>query len=114
MVPENKAHTDAWGASPLQYATEGTFSPVSTLVEWLQPYRELPFKVLATLSDGEGPIIAALKTCWSEAPHRRCQEHVLSNLAEPVLEVDAQLRKRMRDDRSAELATKPVRQDCEC
>jgi len=30
MVLENKAHTDAWRASPLQYATEGTFSPVST------------------------------------------------------------------------------------
>lgn len=76
--------------------------------------RKLPFKVLAALSDGEGPIIAALKTCWSEAPHRRCQEHVLGKLAEPVLEVDVQLRKRMRDDRSAELTTKPVRQDCEC
>lgn len=64
-------------------------------------------------SDSEGPIIAALKTCWSEAPHRRYQEHVLGNLAEPVLEVDVQLRKRMRVDRSAELA-KSVRQDCEC
>jgi hypothetical protein len=41
-------------------------------------------------------------------------EHVLGNLAEPVLEVDVQLRKRMRGDRSAELATRPVRQDREC
>ena len=68
------------------------------LVEWLQPYRELPFAVLATLSDGEETIIAALKTCWPTAPHQRCQEHVLGNLVEPVIEVDAQLRQRMRDE----------------
>lgn len=68
------------------------------LVEWLQPYRELPFAALATLSDGEDTIIAALKTCWPKAPHQRCQEHVLANLAEPVLEVDTQLRKWMRND----------------
>ncbi|MBD2248927.1 hypothetical protein [Nostoc sp. FACHB-888] len=29
------------------------------LIEWLQPYQELPYKVLATLSDGEKSIIAA-------------------------------------------------------
>jgi hypothetical protein len=68
------------------------------LVAWLQPYRALPFAVLATLSDGEGAIIAAMKACWPTAPHQRCQEHFLGNLAEPVLEVDARLRQRMRDD----------------
>jgi hypothetical protein len=68
------------------------------LVEWMQPYRELPYAALATLSDGEDTLIAALKTCWPTAPHQRCQEHALGNLAEPVLEVDAQLRKLMRDD----------------
>ena len=68
------------------------------LVAWLQPYRALPFAVLATLSDGEGAIIAALKTCWPTAPHQRCQAHFLGNLAEPVLQVDARLRQRMRDD----------------
>ena len=68
------------------------------LVAWLQPYRELPFPVLATLSDGEDTIIAALRTCWPAAPHQRCQEHFLANLAEPVLDVDTQLRQRMRED----------------
>lgn len=68
------------------------------LVEWLQPYQELPFKVLATLSDGEKAIIAALKTCWSKAPHQRCQEHILGNLAEEVLKEDRKLRKRMKDE----------------
>jgi hypothetical protein len=68
------------------------------LVAWLQPYQALPYRVLATLSDGEEAIIAALEQCWPEAPRQRCQEHFLGNLAEPVLDVDAGLRQRMRDD----------------
>ncbi len=32
------------------------------LIEWLQPYKELPYKVLATLSDGEESIIAAMNS----------------------------------------------------
>jgi hypothetical protein len=68
------------------------------LVTWMQAYQELPFKVLATLSDGEDTLIAALKSCWPDAAHQRCQEHILGNLAEPVLKVDARLRQRTRDD----------------
>ena len=70
------------------------------LVEWLKPYEELPYKVLATLSDGEDTIIATIETCWPDAPRQRCQEHCLGNLAEPVLEVDSKLRKWMRNDLS--------------
>jgi len=68
------------------------------LIEWLQPYQALPFQVLATLSDGESSLVAALKTCWPEAPHQRCQAHFLNNLAEAVLDYDDQLRKNMRQD----------------
>ena len=68
------------------------------LVEWLQPYQALPFRVLATLSDGEVSLVAALQSCWPEAPHQRCQAHFLNNLAEAVLEYDDQLRKNMRQD----------------
>ena len=68
------------------------------LVEWLRPYQGLPFPVLATLSDGEEAIIAALRTCWPAARQQRCQSHWLGNVAEPVLEVDAQLRQQMRQD----------------
>ena len=68
------------------------------LVRWLQPYQALPYPVLATLSDGEDALIAALTECWPAAPRQRCQEHYLANLADPVLTVDAQLRQRMRDD----------------
>jgi hypothetical protein len=68
------------------------------LVEWLKPYRALPYTALATLSDGEDTIIAALETSWPGVPRQRCQEHFLGNLAEPVLEVDSKLRKWMRNE----------------
>jgi len=68
------------------------------LCEWLKPYCDLALPVLATLSDGEKAIVDALKTCWDQAPHQRCQSHFLGNLAEPVLEYDTQLRQQMRDD----------------
>ena len=68
------------------------------LQAWLQPYQALSFPILATLSDGEEAIIAALKRCWPAAPHQRCQAHFLNNLAEPVLALDNQLRQRLRTD----------------
>jgi hypothetical protein len=68
------------------------------LVAWLEPYQALPYKALATLSDGENTIIAALERCWPDAPRQRCQEHFLANLAEPVLDVDSKLRQWMRDE----------------
>lgn len=68
------------------------------LVEWLKPYQDLPYPVLATLSDGEAAIIEALETCWPEVPRQRCQAHFLNNLAEPVLTYDDELRKWMRQD----------------
>lgn len=72
--------------------------PAAELQAWLKPYQELPYPVLATLSDGENTIIAALAGCWPHAPRQRCQEHFLGNLAEPVLEVDSQLRQWPRND----------------
>lgn len=68
------------------------------LIKWLSPYKALPYKALATLSDGENTIIAALEVCWPNAPRQRCQEHFLGNLAEPVLKVDAKLRQWMKND----------------
>ena len=66
------------------------------LAAWLRPYQAYP--VLATLSDGEERIIAALRAVWPTAPHQRCQEHFLSNVAADVLGHDTQLRKQMRQD----------------
>ena len=68
------------------------------LVEWLKPYQGLPYQVLATLSDGEKVIIAALEACWPNAPRQRCQEHYLGNLVKPVLKVDEKLQAWMRND----------------
>ena len=68
------------------------------LTEWLAPCKELPFNVLATLSDGEKAIVAALKGCWKEAPHQRCQLHFLNRVAEPVMKEDSRLRRQLRDD----------------
>jgi hypothetical protein len=79
-------------------ALQANYPSADELSQWLRPYRVLPFRVLATLSDGEDRIIAALKSSWPAAPHQRCQEHILGNLAEPVLKVAAQLRQGMRAD----------------
>jgi hypothetical protein len=67
------------------------------LCQWLEPYQQMPYTVLATLSDGENGIIAALKTTWPEAPHQRCQAHFLNNLADPVMVHDTELRQGLRD-----------------
>jgi hypothetical protein len=79
-------------------ALQANYPTAQELADWLQPYRELPYKVLATLSDGEDRIIAALKLSWPDAPRQRCQEHMLGNLAEAVLKVDSQLRQQMKAD----------------
>jgi hypothetical protein len=78
-------------------AIQASYPTAEELKAWLQPYRDLPYEVLATLSDGEDRIIAALKATWPKAPHQRCQEHLLGNLAQPVLEEDTRLRQWMRD-----------------
>jgi hypothetical protein len=68
------------------------------LAAWLAPYQKLAAPVLATLSDGEDAIMAALKQCWPSAAHQRCQVHFLNNVVTPVLAVDAQLRQALQDD----------------
>jgi len=79
-------------------ALQADYPTAEELGIWLQPYRAWSFPVLATLSDGEDRIIAALKTSWPTAPHQRCQEHALGNLAEAVLPVDTDLRQRLQED----------------
>jgi hypothetical protein len=66
------------------------------LTAWLQAYEKYP--VLASITDGEERIIAALRTVWPNAPRQRCHEHFLSNLADEVLGEDTRLRKQMRVD----------------
>lgn len=66
------------------------------LSTWLKTYKDYP--VLASISDGEDRIIAALREVWPNAPRQRCQEHFLGNLADEVLKHDAELRKKMKED----------------
>lgn len=68
------------------------------LIEWLRPYKELPYKVLATLSDGESAIITAMNSSWADAPHQRCQAHFLSNLSDAVLPLDTKLKQQLKAD----------------
>jgi len=76
--------------------TEHTTTAV--LVKWLKPYQEMGLPVLGTLSDGEESIGLALKTCWPDAPHQRCQCHFLGNLVDAVLPQDDELRQNMKKD----------------
>lgn len=66
------------------------------LTDWLMGYQGYP--VLASVSDGEERIMAAVRAVWPTAPRQRCQEHFLGNLAEEVLANDTDLRKQMRVD----------------
>jgi len=78
------------GAVQMEHTT------TAKLCEWLQAYQNYP--VIATLSDGEDTLIAALKQTWPEAPHQRCQAHFWANLADAVLDYDTQLRQAMRQN----------------
>ena len=56
------------------------------LSEGLDSIGNLP--ILATLSDSEKALKAALKAVCPNAPHQLCQEHFISNLSDPVHEDD--------------------------
>jgi hypothetical protein len=116
-----------WAVDALQPEGDGTLlyvlydavsgTPVSALATaqasaaelctWLGAVQDLPYPVLATLSDGDAAIGGALRTCWPAAPHQRCQVHFLNNLAAPVLEHDVQLRRHMQES-LGDLGTPPV------
>lgn len=68
------------------------------LIEWLQPYKQLPYKVLATLSDAESAIITAINSTWTNVPHQRCQAHFLNNLSESALPFNTKLRQQLKAD----------------
>jgi Transposase, Mutator family len=98
------------GSDPPLYVLYEVLSntPVSALQEsnptterlraWLEPFTHLTFPVLATLSDGEKALVAALKASWQSAPHQRCQLHFLNNIAKAALEVDGRLRQHLRQE----------------
>jgi hypothetical protein len=69
------------------------------LQAWLNDGRELigDHPLLATLSDNEKALKAALKTVWPDAPHQLCQEHFMGNLSKPVHEDDTVLRQGLKE-----------------
>ena len=88
---------EALSGTPVS-ALQASFPTAEVLQAWIDPYRALSLPVLATLSDGEDRIIAALKGSWPDAPHQRCQSHMLGNLAEAALKEDTNLRGWMKQD----------------
>lgn len=102
---------EALGGTPVA-AIQLAGATKERLYEWLKPYQELPYPVLATLCDGERGIIAALKACWPDVAHQRCQAHFLNNLAEPILAIDMELRQQMREELGG-LAPVPERRENE-
>jgi hypothetical protein len=62
------------------------------LQAWLAAYGQLGLRVLATLSDGEGAEIKALKATWPGVAHQLCQVHFLGDAAEPIRDGDQRLR----------------------
>lgn len=87
---------EAVSGTPVQ-ALSAAHASMTQLSAWLQEAQQLPYPVLATLSDGEEAIGGALRRCWPRAPHQRCQVHFLNNIAAPAVDHDGQLRKQMRD-----------------
>ena len=85
---------EAVSGTPVR-AMAAAHASATELSAWLREAQQLPYRVLATLSDGEAAIGAALRACWPSAPHQRCQVHFLNNIAAPVLEHDVQLRRQM-------------------
>ena len=59
---------------------------------------EANLPVLATLSDKQGPLVAALKQTWPDVPHQWCQAHYLRNAAKPLQEHDQALKTDLRRD----------------
>jgi hypothetical protein len=66
------------------------------LAAWLERFASEVWPVSATLSDGEGALVGALKQVWPEAPHQLCQMHFLKAWAQPLAEADRQLRQALR------------------
>ena len=73
-----------------------------TFEAFLHPLRQLPWSVLAVLSDKQRGLVPAVSTVLPGACHHFCHAHYLKNLAEPLAEVDSafkvELRKAVRQE----------------
>ena len=70
------------------------------LSQWLQRCRQqLPEgSILATLSDGEPALVAALLEVWPDGAHQLCQMHFLGNLSDPLQTDDLLLKQHLQQE----------------
>ncbi len=73
-----------------------------TFEAFLHPLSQLPWSILAVLSDKQRGLVPAVSTVLPGACHHFCHAHYLKNLAEPLAEVDSafkvELRKAVRQE----------------
>lgn len=63
---------------------------------FLQPIADLNLPIQAILSDKQKGLPAAVANVFDHKPHAFCQSHYLKNLAEPIADLDQQLKVTMR------------------
>lgn len=70
------------------------------LSQWLQRARQQlgEVSILATLSDGEPALVAALSEVWPDVAHQLCQMHFLGNLSDPLQKDDLALKQQLQQD----------------
>jgi len=73
-----------------------------TFEAFLHPLSQLPWPILAVLSDKQRGLVPAVSTVLPGAHHHFCHAHYLKNLAEPLAEADSafkvELRKAVRQE----------------
>ena len=67
-------------------------APVVTLL------READWPLLATVSDKQQVVVAALQDTWPTIPHQWCQAHYLRNVVKPIHDHDHALQVDLRRD----------------
>jgi hypothetical protein len=74
----------------------------STFEVFLHPLSQLPWPILAVLSDKQKGLLPAIFTVLPDARHHFCHAHYLKNLAEPLADADSafkvELRKAVRQE----------------
>ena len=64
--------------------------------EFLAPLRQLPWPILAVLSDKQTGLVPAVASVFPHSRHQFCQAHYLRNLAVPLAEADGALKTELR------------------
>jgi hypothetical protein len=86
----------------------------TTFEAFLQPLSQLPWPILAVLSDKQKGLLPAVTEVLPDVLHQFCQAHFLKNLAEPLAAADStfnvELRKAVRQEVGLLIRTEPSTQ----